>query len=149
MQLLRCDPGSGNTASVTVGANQADSVMLNGHKLIIPAGAVTRETVFSLHELKTPLLKVRLQVNGRERFTFPQGRHATLVINYGQRCTNRDQIAQGSVGVYRLRSDDREDVAPLEASPRPTTHYNRRYEARASLSHLSGYGVGWLTSQPD
>ncbi len=149
MPLLRCNPGSGNTASVTVGANQADSVMLNGHKLIIPAGAVTRETVFTLHELKTPLLKLRLQVNGREKFTFPQGRHATLVVNYGQRCANRDQIARGSVGVYRLRSDDTQDDAPLEAGPRPSTHYPRQYEARASLSHLSGYGVGWLTSQSD
>jgi hypothetical protein len=122
--------------------------MLNGHKLIIPAGAVTGATEFTLHELPTRMIRVRVQANGKDSLTFPEpeSKHAKLVLYYEERCKNSnpssDQIAQGSASVYRVKSDKPGDTVPLDTVPLSSSHERERREVRASLTRLSGYGLG-------
>ena len=126
---------------------QTDSMIVSGHKLIIPAGALTKSTEVTMWEPPTQLIKVRLRARGQEHFRFSGGKYPVLAVSYA-RC-NPAQVAKGPAAVYRLRSDEREDLEPLEATPLPSTPYPDQREVRASLSRLSGYGVGQIVASPD
>lgn len=141
-RLLVCNRGTGTSASKTFMVNRTDSLELNGHKLVIPAGALSAPTKFTMRELPTRIIKLRLHAGEKEQFSFARGKPATLVLNYRTRCANADEIAKGSASVYPLKSDDSEDVVPLDSVPLPSTHYRDQREVRASLSRLSGYGLG-------
>ena len=145
--LIQCGQGSGNSVTHQFSPNQTDSLVLNGHKLIVPQGAVSQPTQITMRELPTPLIKLRLQANGSERFAFAKGQHATLVVSYA-RCDQRNEIAQQQTAVYRLRSNDLPDASPLSDTPLPSRPYPSLFETRASLSRLSGYGVGRLDGGP-
>ncbi len=141
-RLLVCNRGTGTSASKTFMVNRTDSLELNGHKLIIPAGALSSPTEFTMRELPTRIIKLRLHAGEKEQFSFARGKPATLVLFYGGRCANAGEIAQGPASVYRVRSDDSTDTVPLDSGPLPSAHYRVQREVRASLSRLSGYGVG-------
>lgn len=140
-ELIECTQGSGDSETHTFTPDRADSMELHGHKLIVPERAVSAPTEITLRELPTPLIKLRLQANGRERFTFANGRAAILVVSYA-RCPNRDAISQQQTAVYRLRSNDLPDATPINNTPLPSTPYPTFWQTRASLRGLSGYGVG-------
>lgn len=143
-QIIVCNPGSDSSVTRVFRPNQTDSLVLNGHKLIIEERALTAETEFTMQELPTPIIKVRLWQGKNEHPTFPTDKPAILALNYGNRCPppKRDQLAKGSVSMYRLRSDNSADTAPLNSTPLPPISTPIPYEVRASLSQLSGYGLG-------
>ena len=147
VELLRCGRGSGTSQTKLFGPEQTDSLIVSGHKLIIPAGALSEPTEVTMWEPPTQLIKVRLRTRGQERFRFAGGKYPVLAVNYA-RCSNAKQIAERRLSVYRLRSDDREDAAPLESTPLPSTLYPDQQEVRATLSRLSGYGVGQIVDSP-
>ena len=148
--LVRCDKGSGRDTTKTFSPNRTDTLELDGHMLIIPAGALSKETEFRMKELSTSLIKVRVwggkNIFGwKEGFKFNPGTHATLAVSY-DRCGNEGEIAQKPLAVYRLKSNDSEDTRPYEPAPRPSTHYPDQRQVRASLSHSSGYGIGQIVA---
>ena len=147
-ELIRCGRGSGASETKIFSPEQTDSLVLSGHKLIIPAGALSEPTEITIWELPTPLIKVRLRSGDHEHFPFAEDRNATLAISYA-RCSNAKQIAEGPVAVFRLKSDDLEDTVPLDTVPLPSNHEPEQREVRAKLSRLSGYGVGSLTSRAE
>lgn len=147
-ELIRCGRGSGDSETKVFGPDQTDSLMVSGHKLIVPAGALSEEAEFTMWELPTPLIKVRLRAGDREHFPFVEGRHAVLAVSYA-RCSDTKRIMEEPVSVFRLRSDESEDAFPLDTVPLPSNHEPEQSEVRANLSRLSGYGVGWLTSPVD
>jgi hypothetical protein len=146
-RFVSCQAGSGRDTTKMFSPTQTDSLVFNGHKLVIPAGALSRETEFRMRELPTRQVKVRLwggkskSGNWREEFRFEPKAHATLAVSY-RRCSNKDEIAKESLAVYRGTSRDVEDTTPVEPGPRPSRHYPQQFEVRASLSHLSGYVIG-------
>ena len=147
-ELIRCGRGSGASETKIFSPEQTDSLVLSGHKLIVPAGALSEPTEITMWELPTPLIKVRLRSGYQEHFPFAEDRHAVLAVSYA-RCSNAKQIAEGRLSVYRLKSDESEDIEPLETAPLPSTPYPDQHEVRATLSRLSGYGIGRLADIPD
>ena len=147
VELLRCGRGSGTPETKVFSPEQTDSLVLRGHKLIIPAGALSEPTEVTMWEPPTELIKVRLRAKDQERFRFTGGKYPVLAVSYA-RCGTTKQIPQDQLSVYRLRSDEREDRAPLETTPLPSTPYPHQQEVRATLSRLSGYGVGQIVDSP-
>lgn len=148
VDLLRCGGGAGAPKTKVFRAGYQDTLELNGHMLVIPAGALTKDTEFRMRELPMDLIKVRVWGGKhwwgawREDFKFQPEHPATLFISY-RRCETEPQPPSAdNLFVYRLRSNDSQDNDPLYRIPRPPGSAPTQFEVPGLLNGASGYGVG-------
>jgi hypothetical protein len=108
-------------------------IALNGHRLVIPAGALTKEVTFKLVEPAGNYVVIEITANGAEHITFESP--ASLSVSYS-RC-DRSNIEKKDLRVYYVDADSGVILEDLGGA-------DDKAERRVTVEtlHLSEYAVG-------
>ena len=113
-QLAVCPTNTTERVSGTIGA-AGGSIELAGHRLTIPAGAVTRPTRFTLTVPAGPHLKIEVTAAG----TRPNRRSAPAAVTISYERCERQNFVTESAKVLSLDARTDEAVALLEGEHDP------------------------------
>jgi hypothetical protein len=116
-----------------------------GHRLTIPAGAVSVDTEFTMIEPKSQFIIVLLLADGQHQFPFkPTSDPVVLTLNYKKR---HAQLGEGEKPrIHQIRTGhgpEDIDAAPIiDTPPEHTDGTDASQEVSARLHRLSGYVIG-------
>ena len=130
-RFIPCRNDHETSDAVTIGP-AGGSVTLNGHRLDVPAGAVTQDVRFTITVLPAAFLKVRIEADGKPNFDFQVP--ASLTLSFA-RCAPADP--NEPLGIFKI---DLRNDAVLK---RLGGEVDRQAQTiTAKLDGLSGYSVG-------
>jgi hypothetical protein len=126
--LLAC-PASSTTSAEAVIGTAGGRVEIDGHALVVPAGAVRKDTRFVLTVPASPVLEIDVSADGRRAFRFHEP--VQVRISYA-RCAEApagDLVGRWIDGGTRL------DM--------PTVHDAATQSIVITTEHLSGYAIAY------
>lgn len=130
--LVEC-PTRVRREAVAVIDSAGGVLSLDGHRLVVPAGAVPTPTTFRLVVPASRFLEVEIRAGAADTFTFAVP--ATLTLSY-ERCPRRD-IDRRPLRIYHIDPATKrvlDDLGGVDDKAARTV--------TAPLPHLSGYALG-------
>jgi hypothetical protein len=130
--ILECPVNESAETVQTIGILGGE-ISLNGHRLVIPAGALTKEVTFKLVEPAGNYVVIEITANGAEHITFESP--ASLSVSYS-RC-DRSNIDKKELRVYYVDAGAGVILEDLGGE-------DNKDERRVTVEtlHLSEYAVG-------
>jgi hypothetical protein len=129
--LVECRSSAARTARGTLGP-AGGAIGLDGHSLSLPAGAVDRETRFTLTVPESRYVEIRVTADGQDGFEFLEP--VSLTISY-ERC-GRSSWGNRPLQIYKI---DPETGALLRAMGGTDDRVARQVTALSDS--LSGYAI--------
>lgn len=130
--LIECPTDVSSSASAVVGPT-GGVVEHNGHKMVIPLGAVSGLHEFRIGEPVSNYMEVSLTVDGQEHFQFEKP--VSITISY-ERCT-RSNIEKESLQIFYIDESTKEILQDLGGTDDKTAK-----TVTTSTDHLSAYAIG-------
>lgn len=130
--LLQCPVDVTRSTSLTIGF-LGGTLELDGHRVLIPLGAVLAPTEFTLSVPASNYVEIDVRAKGQEHFEFLEP--VALTISYN-RCT-RSNIDKESLHVYYVDSESKTIIEDLGGADDKILR-----TVTTSTDHLSDYALG-------